>query len=82
MQGILASLVILGDGDTRRIIDAGTERERVVLDWRLTLNVGGVSFDLSQTHATDAAEAAEVFAARVRGALRAAQLTGLGDSNG
>lgn len=72
MQSALANLIIVEDTDSRRIVNANTTAERSVANWRLTLNVGGVTFDLATTRANDSVEAAEAFAARLRFALVAA----------
>jgi hypothetical protein len=62
-------LIIIEEADSRRIVDANTTAERSIANWRLTFNVGGVSFDLATAHGQDTTEVADAFAARLRLAL-------------
>jgi hypothetical protein len=66
MQSMIANLIIVDDPSTALIVDAGTPRERPTMVYRLTLNVGGVAFELADTRAVDLIEAADTFAARLR----------------
>lgn len=62
MQSLLVNLVIVeDDGDPRA----------AVRNWRLTMNVGGVAFPISEVRRRDVAAALDVFARRLRTVLAA-----------
>lgn len=65
----IVALIVLEDPETRLVVDAGTDRERVETVWRLLLNVGGRSREIGSTRAVNADVAAAVFAARFAAAL-------------